>query len=59
MERADMEGLQKESMDQKKRKNLKDMREEINDLRILVILLQIFNIFHEVFWCLEVSNWRT
>ena len=59
MERADMEGLQKESMDQKKRKNLKDMREEINDLRILVILLQIFNIFHEVFWCLEVSKWRT
>ena len=59
MERADMEGLQKESMYQKKRKNLKDMREEINDLRILVILLQIFNIFHEVFWCLEVSKWRT
>ena len=51
MERGDAEGLQgRVYVSEKERKLLKDMKEEINDLHILVLLLQIFIICHVGFW---------
>ena len=44
-------GYKEESMDQRKRNILKDMKEEINDLNILTLLLWIFIICQVVFWC--------
>ena len=49
MERGDGEGLQGRVYGSEKEiKLLKDMKEEINDLHILVLLLQIFIICHVV-----------
>ena len=60
MEKGDVEGLQIRVYGlEKDRKNLKDIKEQINDLHILVILLQFFNIVHEVFRFLRATvMWR-
>ena len=52
-------GYKEESMDQKKRKTFKNMKERRNDLCILALYLWIFIIFHALFWCLRVAvMWR-
>ena len=45
-------GYKEESMDQRKRNILKDMKEEINDLSIFALLLQVLIVCHVV-WCLR------